>query len=277
MSSFNPDFIREAEKYSFLLYDWTQDPSTVDFFEAIMGDRVEDLDEGWSPETDNYELGLFQKRFVSDTVDRVGPDDLTEQDADETFAMYLAKAAANLWEDKLRLSRLYSSTHLDNLVRQVVSTPPGPGIGYLSLILGSIIPLSDAMVNEIDISRKFSPELPFSPEETRDLMKITRKETRLRFALVIANAFGRCCDRLKVPLHESTFRRDFQKMIQHFILPVDSQSTDLVRDDLRLIIDILIFSKKEPSEVTVPPLSPEKPASDPQPIDELLEDIVLID
>jgi hypothetical protein len=154
-------------------------------------------------------------------------------------------------------------------------TPPGSGIGYLCLSLASTTPITETILDEIDISRKFSPELPFTPEESNELMKMMKKETRLRLALVLATAFGRCCNKFKIKLEEQTFEQDFQRMIQHFIMPPNPQLSDLIRDEIKLIIDILILSRRDHSEMNVPPPSPQKPP--PQPAEELPDDIVIND
>lgn len=278
MTSWDPNFVSAIRKYSRILYEWTRDNLTHDFLEAAMGPEPEYQVSDWPLDTDDYELGLLQHRFVADTFERLGQFNesyLNEDHADETFAIYLARAAARLWAEKLRLSRLYSSTHFDDLVRSVIATPPGPGIGYLCLSLASTTPINDTILNEIDISRKFSPELPFTREESAELMKMMKKETRLRLALVLATAFGRCCNKFKIRLEEQTFEQDFQRLIQHFILPPSSELSDLVRDDIGIIIDVLILSRRENSEMSVPPPSPQKPA--PQPTDDSFDDVAIND
>lgn len=257
----DPDFVSAIIKYSRILYEWTRDNLTLDFLEAAMGPEPEYQVNDWPFDTDDYELEIMQQRFVADTFERVDPPDesyLSEDHADDTFAIYLSRAAAKLWSNKLRLSRLYSSTHFDNLIRKVVTTPPGPGIGYLCLNLALSTPITDTILDEIDISRKFSPKLPFTSDESTELMKMMKKESRLRLALVLATAFGRCCDKFKITMTEKTFEQDFKRMIQCFILPPSPGLSDLVRDEIKLIIDVLILSRREDSEPNVPPPSPQK-------------------
>lgn len=223
-------FIEAVQKYCSILHEWTQDPETADFLETMWPD-LESLEE-------------MHQRFITITVARIRHHHPTLEDAEETFAFCLARTAAELWSDKFRRSRQVGSSYLDSVVRRVVATPPGIGIGYLSLQLASTAPITDMMLDEIDISRKFTPELPLRSEEYRELLRTVGSETRLRLALIVVNAWGRCCDKLKVELSETNFRQDFQRLIQQFIAPPDLAAVDLIRQDLRLIIDLLLLSKK---------------------------------
>ena len=256
--NWQPEFIESVTKYCTVLRLWTQDDENWDFYCSLFRCDPPYLIKDW-PVADDFEMNLIQKRFVTETVIREGytnKDLYSKIHSGETFSSYVATAASELWREKLYASQLPGSLYLDSLIRKAFIRPLGLGIGHLCLSLAKETIMSEEMLDEIDTSRHLSPILPFTDEEKRSLIRMTCHESRLRLALAFGHSLSRCCSKLEVTIEAATFKRDFQQLMEKLILMDDLDLFSLINQELRIIFDALLLSRREESVSSTPPPSP---------------------
>lgn len=106
------------------------------------------------------------------------------------FIYIIYKIILLKWYNIIHESKLLKNSYSDLLIRSRIMGPLNFGIGYFSLLVAKNVQLNSTLRLHIDVSRDLSPELPYTSDEKRDLIKIAGSENHLRLALLIAQEFS---------------------------------------------------------------------------------------
>lgn len=232
-------FLDTIARFSAVLHSWTIDPLTMKFLETISEDRPRFPD--WRSVNEDYELAAFEEMMVSDAILGTLDSVLTIDHAERTFSRYFSTAAVVLWAEELKLASTSSSE--EAIMRRVLSSPPGEGVCSLCLYIAQDILMVKELVDEIEISRALTPRLPFTEEETATLMKIVKRESRLRLALCLAFSLGRLSSEFDVVLNIHDLEYGLYLIIGSYVASNDPAKNDRIANDLNLVVKALVISR----------------------------------
>lgn len=96
-----------------------------------------------------------------------------------------------LWSNDLQLANADINGYIDELIRSKLITRPGLRMGFFCLLVASKVRLNYFLIEEIEISKILSPQLPYDDYQKRSLLELSYSEDRLRLGLILANELGR--------------------------------------------------------------------------------------
>jgi hypothetical protein len=214
------DFIDAIKMYADIFCEWIQINDS--FYYMIISDITCYTVHGW-PESvikSDPKRCAIETKLVARTIEKAlnisgyNKEKLKEIHAYETFIYFIIRFMNNLWSDFIREANSVTSGYIDKLIKTYLIHPPGSGISYLCLKIASKVKLTEDIINEIECSRDLTPNLPFTSEDLKSLLEVSKKEMRLRLALCLAQELGQAAAKLHVELTTFSFDESIWNLMQ---------------------------------------------------------------
>lgn len=246
----NQVFVERVQLYTDILKNWCKHELHADFSEYIynlLEHHAHKFKLEW-PVNDILQLGFAQMAISQYSIEQ-----LNELHAYDIFCQSVTSAADNIWRYYLEMAYTTEGICLDQLISERLFSAPGKGISYLCLRVAAEVPITEILEEEIAISEKLCPKLPFDSNAQSRLLKIVGSKKRLRLAMCMAQILGRSCNKLKVSLEAEHFKVNWLNLLRELTTIEDSE---VVFEELNVIIECLRCSCKTSGEVQELPPSP---------------------
>lgn len=253
LNQWNLSFVKHVSKYCRLLEKWSMSQIHTDFRQVLINNLLVYSNQ---PPVEWVNDNEFEVDFVKMTLTYYPDEEINafeQLHAYDTFCKCLGEAVAVLWRYHLSEADTNSGRCLDNYISETLLKPPGHGVSYLCLMLAAELPMTATFEEEIAISRELCPILPFSENIKQTLLKIVKKESRLRLAMCMAQILGRSCDKLKLKVASECFDVQFVALLRELAL---IENYENVLCELNVCLEALICSRKHVGIATELPPSP---------------------